>query len=279
MSDINKENKEYGKEIRRFKFDGSHPAQDAILINGSFIIYENGLLIKGLPPVSPVYTKWRDMSGVTLYEGETTKVAIDLENEDGEIVAESKNKPEDMMEFYDLVSRQKEKYRYYDSFKELELDLEDISIIMDTDRWEHQAYLDTKTGEIIHIPIELDEDNIYDDEYISGLPEWEKEMVEEVKGVYEDEEGRYIIIPERASRDAYETMVEFTKTLDDPNISEKLFDALDGRGAFRRFKNVLSRYPKIEEQWYKYKDELEKQEVREWLWSIGIEPVKRSAGA
>jgi len=260
MSDINKE---YGKEIKRFKFDGSHPKQDAILINGSFIIYEKGLLIKGLSPVSPVYTKWRDMSGVTLYEGETTKATIDLENEDSEIVAESKNKPEDIMAFYDLVSMQKEKYRYYDSLKVLKVDLEDISIVMDTDRWENEAYLDTKTGEIIHIPTELDEDNIYDDKYISDLPEWENEMVEDVKAVYEDEEERYIIIPERVSSDAYDMMVKFTKRLDNLIVSEKLFDALDGRGAFRRFKNVLSRYPKINEQWYKFKMELEKQEVRE----------------
>ena len=55
---------EYGKEIRTFKFDGSHPCQDAALINGNFIIHEKGLLIKGLSTLNPVYTKWRDMSEV-----------------------------------------------------------------------------------------------------------------------------------------------------------------------------------------------------------------------
>jgi major membrane immunogen (membrane-anchored lipoprotein) len=155
---------EYGKEIRIFIFNGSHPSQDAILINGSFIIYEKGLLIKGPLSFNPVYTKWRDMSGVTLYEGETTKVAIDLKSEDGEIEAVSKDRPKDVEEFYELIEVQREKYRHYDELKELKVDLEDISIEMDTDRWENQVYLDTETGKIIHIPTELDEDSIYDEE-------------------------------------------------------------------------------------------------------------------
>ncbi|NSW92962.1 MAG: hypothetical protein HPY74_20365 [Firmicutes bacterium] len=272
MSDINKK---YGKEIKRFKFDGSYPGCDAIVLNGSFIVYENGLLIKGLTPESTVYVKWKEMSHVILYNEEITKVAIGLENEDGEIVAESRNKPGDIEEFYDLIFEQKEKYRNYDSLKKLEVDLEELSIIMDTDRWEHEVYLDTETGEIIYIPVELDEENIYEEEYISSLPEWEKEMVEDVKAIYEDEEERYVIIPERSSSEAYEKMVRFTKTLNDSEISRKLFDALDGRGAFRRFKDILRRYPQIENQWYKYKEELEKQEVRKWLWGIGIDPVEK----
>jgi hypothetical protein len=267
--------KEYGKKIRTFKFDGSYPGQDTVLKNRSFIIYERGLLVEGLPPINPIYIKWRDMSDVVLYEGETTKITIDLENEDSEIVAESKDKPKDVVQFYDLIEVQREKYRYYDELKELKVDLEEISIIMDTDRWEHPAYLDTVTGEIIYIPLELDEDNVYDEQYIAGLPDWEKEMIEGIKAVYEDEEERYKIIPERTGFEAYNVMVEFTKRLDDFTVSQKLFDALDGKGAFRRFKNVISRYPKIEEQWYKYKEEVEKQEVIEWLWNIGIEPMER----
>ena len=275
MNRMSDKTQEYGKEIRTFKFDGSHPCQDAALINGNFIIHEKGLLIKGLSTLNPVYTKWRDMSEVTLYEGETTKVTIDLKNEDGEIVAMSKDKANDIEEFYELIEVQKEKHRYYDELKELKVDLEDISIEMDTDRWQNQAYFDTETGDIIYIPTELNEDNVYDDEYIANLPDWEKEMVEKVRVVYEDEGGRYEIIPERASFEAYDIMVKFTEELDDLTVSEKLFDALDGKGAFRRFKNVISRYTEIKEQWYRYKLEVEKQEVREWLWSIGIEPVEK----
>ena len=159
--------------------------------------------------------------------------------------------------------------------KKLELNLDEISIEMDSNRWENEVYFDTETGELIYVPEELNQDNIYEDEYIAKLPDWEKEMVADIKAVYEDTEGRFISIPERGSREAYQLMVDFTKRLDDLDIAERLFDALDGKGAFRRFKRVISRYPETEEQWYKFKDESEKQEVREWLRSIGIEPVEK----
>jgi len=47
--------------------------------------------------------------------------------------------------------------------------------------------------------------------------------------------------------------------------------ALDGKGAFRRFKNVLMDYPEVEKQWFKFKAEKDKEEVKDWLESIGIE--------
>lgn len=265
---------QYGKEIKKFILDGSHPSQDAILINGNFIIYEKGLLIKGLEPLSPIYTKWRNMYDVTLYEGEDTKVIINLKDGVGEIIAESKGEPEKVIEFYDLVEAQREKYRYFDELRQIEVDLDDISIIMNTDRSDNQAYFDTITGEIIYVPVELNEDNVYDDEYVAGLAGWEKEIIAQVKAIYEDEDGRYDVVPEKVSYEAYDIMIQFVRKLDDLNISEKLFDALDGKGAFRKFKNVIGRYPEIEKQWYKFKEDVEKQEVREWLWRIGIEPIE-----
>lgn len=268
---------EYGKEIKIFTFDGSHrdQNQDVILINVSFIIYEKGLLIKGLAPLTPFYIKWRQVSGVILYQAETTKVTIELKDGADEIVAESKDAPENVIEFYEHIEAQREKYRYFDELKQLKVDMEDISIIMDTDSYENQAYFDTLTGDTIYIPADLNnEDNVYDEKYVANLPKWEREMVDQVKAIYEDEDRRFIFIPKRDSFEAYDIMVQFVKKLDDIDISEELFDALDGKGAFRRFKNVIKRYPKIEKQWYKYKEEADKQEVREWLWSIGIEPIE-----
>jgi hypothetical protein len=160
------------------------------------------------------------------------------------------------------------------ALKKLKVDLDELSLVMDTDRYENEAYLDTETGDIVYVPIELNEDNVYDDEYVSGLLEWEKETAEDAKLVYEDEDDRYILIPERTSHDGYDIMVRFAKRLDDSNVSEKLFDALDGRGAFRRFNSVLRKYPKIEKKWFQYKEEMEKQEVKEWLGNIGIDPVE-----
>ena len=64
---------------------------------------------------------------------------------------------------------------------------------MDTDRFENQVYFDTSTGEIIHIPVELNENNVYDEEYVAGLPKWEKEMIAQVKAVRLLNDKGYII--------------------------------------------------------------------------------------
>lgn len=45
-------------------------------------------------------------------------------------------------------------------------------------------------------------------------------------------------------------MVEFTETVSDLRLREKLAVALDGRGAFGRFKRVLGDYPEERERWF-----------------------------
>jgi len=68
-------------------------------------------------------------------------------------------------------------------------------------------------------------------------------------------------------------MVEFAEKVEDELLREKLSIALDGRGAFRRFKNVITDYPDYREKWFKFRDERINKKVTEWLNSIGIEPV------
>lgn len=159
--------------------------------------------------------------------------------------------------------------------QKLKLNLDEINEEMNFTNMENEVYLDTQTGEIIYVPVHLNEDNIYDEEYIANLPEWERDMVEKVKEVYANAWVRFIAVPERGSREAYGIMVKFAKNVEDIEIAERLFDALDGRGAFSRFKRELRRYPDIEDEWYKFKAEMEKREVREWLRGLGIEPVEQ----
>jgi hypothetical protein len=47
---------------------------------------------------------------------------------------------------------------------------------------------------------------------------------------------RFIIVPQADSRGGYQDMVDFTETVADPHLRELLQVALNGRGAFRRFK-------------------------------------------
>ncbi len=74
------------------------------------------------------------------------------------------------------------------------------------------------------------------------------------------------------SHEAYQWMVDFVDevvTPADENAAEKLSIALNGKGAFRRFKDTLHR---VDDQWlqawYQWRDKQVKATVDEWLKSV-----------
>ena len=159
--------------------------------------------------------------------------------------------------------------------KKLKIDLEIIANAMeDTNRTEMDYYLDKETGEVLYVSEEVfryaeeDEDNIRED-----LPDWQKEDVKLAQDILFKKPDRYICIPERPSYEGYNLMVEFTEKVEDESLREKLNIALDGKGAFRRFKNVIGDYPDYEKEWFKFRDERLNKKVVKWLNSIGIEPI------
>ncbi len=60
-------------------------------------------------------------------------------------------------------------------------------------------------------------------------------------------------------------MAAFAEELKDEDLKEKLQIALDGKGAFRRFKDVVSRYPEKREEWFKFRDNRIKERLMKWL--------------
>ena len=154
--------------------------------------------------------------------------------------------------------------------RKLKVDVEDIAMIMENqDRMGSQYYLDTETGETIAIPDEL-MDALEEGESCEGLPGWELELLPHAKAILEGTD-RYQDVPTRFGSEGYRLMASFAEGVTNPKIKRELAIALDGKGAFRRFKNVLRNYPKLEEEWFKFKAARDKEEVKEWLESIGIE--------
>lgn len=157
------------------------------------------------------------------------------------------------------------------------VDIGDIALSMElTNQVEESSdFLDTDTGDIVNVLREvfddLEEEN---DDAIGDYPEWMEEMVENAEAILSDEDGRYVEIPKLPTHRAYEFMEEFIERLNDKKVQNRLYNAIKGKGAFRRFKDALLEWPEIEGQWFAYRDEMMKREVVEWLRSIGIEPVE-----
>jgi len=80
------------------------------------------------------------------------------------------------------------------------------------------------------------------------------------------------MIPKQDSRDGYQDMQEYIWSLENEHLRELLEVAIQGSGAFRHFKDVLSRYPETQENWFRFRDERENLRMRDWLASQGIEP-------
>lgn len=158
--------------------------------------------------------------------------------------------------------------------KKLKVDIEDIAMIMDNqDRLVTNYFLDTETGETIAIPEELM--NALDEgEPCDGLPAWELELLPRAKEI-EAGSTRYEEIPTRFSGEAYRVMVDFAQGVKDPRFKGRLESALQGRGAFRRFKDSLREYPEVENEWFQFKAARDKEKVKDWLEGMGIELDER----
>ncbi len=143
--------------------------------------------------------------------------------------------------------------------KKVKISLFDLINVFDSGGGEERQYLDTETGEIIRIF----------DEALSGIDDTELE-----KKIEAGLDVRYFAIPEQDSHEDYDDMVDFTGTIKDKNFQEKLEIALDGSGAFRRFKNVLSNYPQEREHLFAFKNERIKERVLEWLHASDLEPME-----
>ena len=135
------------------------------------------------------------------------------------------------------------------------IDLEMLESAMEDSELTHSYFLNLVTGEVVFFS-----------DYL-GLSEEDERLEEEIDG-----SNDYVAIERIPSHEAYQWMVEFVDELvapADEDAAEKLFIALDGKGAFRRFKDTLHR---VDEQWlqawYQWRDQRLRAAVQEWLQSI-----------
>ncbi len=177
--------------------------------------------------------------------------------------------------------------------RRLRIDLGDLGFAFDGGPGEAASYLDVETGEVLWVSTEVRQELERIDEEIDadlvdneprqaaiaaaaagrGLPDW---MVDELLEADRVEAGfgsRFIRIPPAESRAGYEDMEEFISTVGNERLQEQLWIAIRGRGAFRRFKDVLADHPTERERWFTFKDERVRGRVLAWLAKEGIEPI------
>lgn len=124
------------------------------------------------------------------------------------------------------------------------------------DNW--TAYVNRKTGEVVMLP---------EDEFALDIgPEFD-EMLAEARAVEESED--FVALPDKYEIHEYAIMERFCYSLDDERLGDRLARAIQGRGAFRRFKDQIHR-DGIEQDWYAYREAALKKIAADFLEAEGI---------
>jgi len=135
------------------------------------------------------------------------------------------------------------------------IDQDILEIAMEDSELAHRYFLNLVSGEVVFFS-----------DYL-GLPEEDERILEDIDG-----SDDYVAIERIPSSEAYQWMVDFVEEMVAPTdelTAEKLFIALDGKGAFRRFKDTLHRVDDLWLQaWYQWRDKRLKAAVIEWLESV-----------
>lgn len=122
---------------------------------------------------------------------------------------------------------------------------------------EVHSYLQFETGEVIRI--------------VDGVAD--PRMHEKIA-----RDDKYLKIDPVSSREQYRWMERFIDSLEDEQeLQTKLTVAIDGKGAFRRFKDVLMSYPVQRERWFTFRSERLASCMKAWLTAHDIEAVERPA--
>lgn len=141
------------------------------------------------------------------------------------------------------------------------LDWDDLEMALTTRMDEWECYLDLRTGAVHMVrpaPFGDEDEGLSEEEVDAGLAQ-----------------GHLIPIEPLPSSVEYGWMVEFAESVAERRLRELLEVALDGRGAFRRFKDVLLGYPAERERWFAVRDRRLREAMLEWLADHEIEPTTR----
>ena len=85
----------------------------------------------------------------------------------------------------------------------------------------------------------------------------------------------YLRIDPVSSREQYRWMERFIPMVDDHDLRAKLTVAIDGKGAFRRFKDVLMAYGPEREKWFTFRSERLRTFMEAWLTAHAIHAIPR----
>lgn len=130
--------------------------------------------------------------------------------------------------------------------KKLSIHWDDLETAVERNAPDTESFLDLTSGQVLSV--------------IAGEPE-----AQALKKKIAADLDNYIRIDPASSREQYRWMERFVGSVSDEALRQRLTIAIDGKGAFRRFKDVLIAYPAERERWFSYRADLLHWHIHNWL--------------
>ena len=147
--------------------------------------------------------------------------------------------------------------------------LRELSQEFDVPDPETIVYLDPRTGTIV--PVSGEEaalvEELGPDDDTSHLPGWQAEMLPELRRVLTSND--WLTLPSQDEFGEYRHMRRFALALDDERVSTALQRALEGRGAYRRFRDTAAEHGLLS-AWFDHRERALQAFLAEWLEENGI---------
>jgi hypothetical protein len=86
----------------------------------------------------------------------------------------------------------------------------------------------------------------------------------------------YLRVDPVSSREQYRWMERFIATVEEGELRDKLVQSIDGKGAFRRFKDVLMSFPVDRERWFTFRSERLRACMEAWLEAHQLQATPRT---
>jgi hypothetical protein len=128
----------------------------------------------------------------------------------------------------------------------LDLDWDALEVSVERNAPDSDSYLDLTTGRLLTIT--------------EGDPEALLQRENVTTNI-----RNFLRVEPASSREQYRWMERFVLSVTDEPLRERLVISIDGKGAFRRFKDVLLGFPVERERWFSYRAELLHWHIHNWL--------------
>jgi Uncharacterised protein family (UPF0158) len=138
--------------------------------------------------------------------------------------------------------------------RDVPIDWEALEDAFENNAPEVHSYLHLSTGEVLRVV-----DGIAD-------PEMHQRIASDTS---------YMRIEPVSSREQYRWMERFIPMVEEKPLSDLLTQAIDGKGAFRRFKDVLMSHGAERERWFAFRSERLRVFMEAWLAAHALKPVPR----